>query len=138
MTSFKHFHIEPLTKPMRPKFWKWLPLILLKWNSLLVRCGTFTTSPFNDWFFSSRDWWKVVCFLRIFANTWKAVHARIWKNTAEKVLENLIHLFFVEYLKQFPDENLKPKAHFLQHYPQMIEPWSSSKNTEAWSQTQLL
>ena len=32
-----------------------------------------------------------------------------------------MHLFYVEYLKQFHDENLKPKANFLQHYPKMIE-----------------
>ena len=44
-----------------------------------------------------------------------------FEKTQLKVLENLINLFFVEYLKQFPDENLKRKVHFLQHYPKMIE-----------------
>ena len=51
----------------------------------------------------------------------KRLCAPKFEKTQLKVLENLIYLFFVEYLKQFPDENLKPKAHFLQHYPQMVE-----------------
>ena len=76
---------------------------------------------------TDEKWYVFLEFLQIL----ERLCAQKFEKTQLKVLENLIHLFFVEYLKQFPDENLKPKAHFLQHYPQMIEPWSSSKNTEA-------
>ena len=65
---------------------------------------------------TDEKWYAFLEFLQILE---KAVRAKIWKNTVES-FRKLIHLFFVEYLKQFPDENLKPKAHFLQHYPQMI------------------
>ena len=36
-------------------------------------------------------------------------------------LQTLIDSFFPKYLAVFPDENLKPKSHFLRHYPKMIE-----------------
>ena len=35
-------------------------------------------------------------------------------------LNELIEDFFSNYLSEFPDTVLKPKAHFIQHYPQMI------------------
>ena len=36
------------------------------------------------------------------------------------ILHQLINDFFVEYLKLYPDQDLKPKAHFIKHYPAMI------------------
>ena len=33
--------------------------------------------------------------------------------------------FFSDFLKQFPDQELKPKAHFLHHYPLMIKKFGS-------------
>ena len=37
------------------------------------------------------------------------------------VLENLLDTFFNDFSKNVPKETLKPKAHFLQHYPKMIK-----------------
>ena len=37
-----------------------------------------------------------------------------------KILEILIEEFFQLYLQLFPDINMKPKAHFLTHYLEMI------------------
>ena len=42
-------------------------------------------------------------------------------NIQLNILENPVTLFFTEYQKKFPDESLKLKAHFLQHYPKMIK-----------------
>ena len=36
------------------------------------------------------------------------------------VLDLLTDEFFLSYLENFPDINLKPKAHFLRHYSDMI------------------
>ena len=72
---------------------------------------------------TDEKWYVFLDFLQIL----ERLCAPKFKKTQLKVLENLIHLFFVEYLKQFTDENLKPKAHFLQHYPKMIERFEGLK-----------
>ena len=89
------------------------------WNFLqLLPLMTGSLVPETD-----EKWYVFLDFLQIL----ERLCAPKFKKTQLKVLENLIHLFFVEYLKQFTDENLKPKAHFLQHYPKMIERFEGLK-----------
>ena len=40
--------------------------------------------------------------------------------TQLSVLEVLLDTFFSDFLKQFPDQALIPKTHFLQHYPKKL------------------
>ena len=108
MTSLNSFKVKLTACEM----WNFLRLLPLMIGSLV---------PETD-----EKWYVFLEFLQIL----EMLCAPKFEKTQLKVLENLIHLFFVEYLKQFPDENLKPKAQFLQHDPNDRALWSTSKNTE--------
>ena len=56
-----------------------------------------------------------------FLQTVERLCAKKFDDTQLSVLEVLLDIFFSDFSKQFPDEALKPKAHFLQHYPKMIK-----------------
>ena len=99
ITSLNSFKVKVTACEM----WNFLRLLLLIIGSLV---------PETD-----EKWYVFLNFLQIL----ERLCAPKFEKPQLKVLGNLIHLFFVEYLKQSPDENLKPKAHFLQQYPQMIE-----------------
>ena len=37
------------------------------------------------------------------------------------ILDLVIEKFFITYCQLFPDANMKPKSHFLRHYPEMMK-----------------
>ena len=88
VTSLNSFKVKLTACEM----WNFLRLLPLMIGSLV---------PETD-----EKWYVFLEFLQILERLW----APKFEKTQLKVLENLIHLFFVEYLKQFSDENLKPKA----------------------------
>ena len=60
-------------------------------------------------------------FLTDFLQIVELLCAKEFDDIQLSVFEGLLDTFFSDFSKQFPDQALKPKAHFLQHYPKMIK-----------------
>ena len=59
-------------------------------------------------------------FLTYFLQIVERLCAKEFGDIQLSILEGLLDTFFSEFSKQFPDQALKSKAHFLQYYPKMI------------------
>ena len=81
---------------------------------------------------TDEKWYAFLEFLQILEKLWTPK----FEKTQLNVLENLIHFFFFEYSKQFPDDNLKAKGSSFAAFSKNERAlWSTSKNIEVWSQT---
>ena len=59
-------------------------------------------------------------FLVLFCQLTERLCALEFSNSDLVYLDESLHSFFSKYMSKFPDVIIKPKAHFIQHYPQMI------------------
>ena len=66
---------------------------------------------------TDKKWILFPDFLQIL----ERLFAQEFEDAQLTVLENLLDTFFNDFSKNFPQETLKLKAHFLQHYPKMIK-----------------
>ena len=66
---------------------------------------------------TDKKWILLTDFLQII----ERLCAKEFDDTQLSVMEVLLDTFFSEFSKQFPDQTLKPKTHFLQRYPKMIK-----------------
>ena len=66
---------------------------------------------------TDKKWILFTDFLQIL----ERLCAQEFEDAQLSVLENLLDTFFNNFSKNAPQETLKPKAHFLQHYPKMIK-----------------
>ena len=63
-----------------------------------------------------QTWGLLICFMQIL----EKLCALSFNRNQLIVLTSQIEDFFMKYLELFPDANIKPKSHFLKHYPEMI------------------
>ena len=68
------------------------------------------------------------CYIKFFLLV-ERLSAPSFSNSDLTILELFIDEFFYIYLEGFPDANLKPKAHFLGHYADMIRRFSQLVKT---------
>ena len=66
---------------------------------------------------SNDQWRNYISFLEIIDR----LCASSFSHPDLVILHQLIDDFFEVYVKLYPDDNLKPKAHFIRHYPMMIK-----------------
>ena len=63
-----------------------------------------------------QTWGLLICFIQLI----EKLSVLSLNHNQLIVLTSQIEDFFVKYLELFPDANIKPKSHFLKHYPEMI------------------
>ena len=63
------------------------------------------------------EFWNL---LVLFCQLTERLCALEFSNSDLVYLDESLHSFFSKYMSKFPDVIIKPKAHFIQHYPQMI------------------
>ena len=64
-----------------------------------------------------QTWGLLICFIQLH----EKLCALSFNHNQLTVLKSQIEDFFVKYLELFPYANMKPKSHFLKHYPEMIQ-----------------
>ena len=63
-----------------------------------------------------QTWGLLICFIQLI----EKLSVLSLNHNQLIVLTSQIEDFFVKYLELFPHANIKPKSHFLKHYPEMI------------------
>ena len=115
-----NFNYAEFDKSNKPQIIKEKPLTQLRikqtacemWN--LIRLYPVMFGKFVE---SGNLHWDVVT---LFAALVEKLCATMFSESEITVLENIIENFFKKLLDVFPDTVLKPKAHFISHYPMLI------------------
>ena len=80
------------------------------WN--LIRLA-----PLGEYVEIDNEFWNL---LVLFCQLTDRLYALKFSNSNLIYLDESLHSFFSKYMSKFPDVIIKPKAHFIQHYPQLI------------------
>ena len=116
-TRILQFPYADIDKNNKPQILKIKPLTQLKykqtasemWN--LLRLFPLLIGDLID---KDDEYWHLYC---LFLDILERLCAHSSNEPELLYLEHLIHNFFTDYCTLFPDESMKPKAHFITHYP---------------------
>ena len=115
--NFEYCEIDKQNKPQEvkvisPAKFKIKQTACEMWN--LVRLAPLILGEYVE---IENDCWNL---LILFCQLTERLCALEFSKSDLVFLDEVLHTFFSKYMSKFPDTIIKPKAHFIQHYPQMI------------------
>ena len=99
-------------KVISPTKFKMKQTVCEMWN--LIRLAPLMLREYVE---IDNEFWNL---LVLFCQLTERLCALEFSNSNLVYLDESLHSFFSKYISKFPDVITKPKAHFIQHYPQMI------------------
>ena len=115
--NFEYCEIDKQNKPQEfkvisPTEFKIKQTASEMWN--LIRLASLILGEYVE---IDNEYWNL---LVLFCQLTDCLCVLEFSNSGLVYLDQFLHSFFSKYMSIFPDVIIKPKAHFIQHYPQII------------------